>query len=89
MQSPAKISGSYKIIDVSTAKILKTSAYTEKAMAKCSWGSFGGDKRALSTTSKRLCNKQQENIPSIDEMVSTTIEKLAKKLSKDIDQYLN
>lgn len=85
----AKISGSYKLIDIETAQIKETSAYTEKAEFKSQWGGYTGDKRALSPQNVKLCQQQQQPVPSSEEMVSTCIEKLAKSLTNDINKYLN
>lgn len=78
------IKGSYKIIDVKTGAIHTIKAFKGEANFETSWGSFKGDKRALSYSERRLVNREEKPFPSdsklldraIDNMLSEVVSKL-------------
>ncbi len=86
-QATAKINGSYRIIDIKTARIKQSKTFTEDYKFNCSWGKYSGDERALSYSSKLLCRKKEEVAPSREEMVSKVAEELAIKIANNIINY--
>lgn len=83
----ASLSGSYKIIDVKTAKLKDTKQFSEEHQFEYDWGTFNGEESALSDTSKALVSKDERNAPVEEEMVSETVKKLISSLSGNFKAY--
>lgn len=83
----ASVNGSYNIVDIKTAKMLKTNAFAGKADFKSEWGRFTGDERALSGKVSTLCSKSEEAPPSEDELVNNAVKKLSDNLANEIISY--
>lgn len=87
MSSSVKITGSYKIIEIKTSKVKELKQITEETSFSESWGTFSGDERALSSTSKNLCKKSKPTPPTREEMISDTAYKIGASLGKFIITY--
>lgn len=83
----AKIAGSYKIIDVKTAKLKTSRSFAGDADFKTEWAAYSGDERALSGNTKKLTQKAEETAPVEEEMVNRAAKNLSKSLSKTLIQY--
>ena len=83
----AAISGSYKIINVRTAQIMQSNAFSPKYVFEGVWGKLDGDKRALNRESERLCSMSEPFTPSQQEMVLEAQKKLISELSLAIKNY--
>ena len=85
--SSAAISGSYKIINVRTAQIMHSNAFSPKYIFEGVWGKMEGDKRALDRESERLCSMDEPFTPSQQEMVLEAQKKLISELSSALKNY--
>ncbi len=83
----ASIVGSYKIIDVETAKLKKSESFAGKANFECKWATFTGDKRALSKEAKRLVKKSEGFAPVAEEMVNQAAHNLSRSLASSLKEY--
>lgn len=83
----AKIIGSYSVIDVKTARLIKSDTFSEQYKFESTWGKYSGDKRALSDNARNLCNRQERIAPSAEEMVNKVSESLANKLAQQIIEW--
>lgn len=81
------VNGSYSIIDITTAKNMKTDAFTGKYEFKSEWGTCSGDKEALSGEPQRLCQVSEQVSPSEDEMINNAIKNLSNTLADKIISY--
>ena len=85
--SQASIGGSYKIIEVKTAKIKKSESFSRKASFSHQWATYSGDKRALSRGSKSLTQKSEELAPAEEEMVNEAARSLSTSLTETLKEY--
>ena len=83
----AVIKGSYKIVDVRTAKVIKSEAFEGKAEFSADWATFKGDERALKSATSRLVRKGEVIAPVAEEMVSRSASDLANSLSASLKIY--
>ncbi len=83
----ASISGSYKIVDVKTAKLKDTKQFRCDYKFDCEWATFSGDARVLSQESKMMINKEERKAPVAEEMVSLAMRDFVKSLSKTLKTY--
>jgi TolB-like protein len=83
----ARMSGSYKIIDVETSKLIETQTFTETYQFNHQWGTFRGDERALDNQMRRLVNVSEANPLSDGERVNELGTKLANNLANTIRNY--
>jgi len=83
----ATISGSYKVIDVKSAKLKETQHLNGSYHFESAWATFSGDKRALKGEPKRLTNQNEEKAPVADELVNMAEKDLIGKLSGTLKQY--
>lgn len=81
----AKINGSYRFIEVKTAKLKKSEAFTGQADFKAQWAVFAGDKRALSKATLSLGSEQPA--PAEDEMVERARRNLSASLANTLKAY--
>ena len=86
-RSSAAISGSYKIINVRTAQIMQSNAFSPKYVFEAVWGKCTGDEDALSSESARLCSMSEPFTPSQQEMVLEAQKILTYELSSAIKKY--
>jgi len=87
-EAKATISGSYKIIDVKTAKLLKTDSFNDNFTFKSEWGTFEGDKNALSTYSYNILIQSEQTPPSDEERVNNVASKLSDTFVKNLILFL-
>ncbi len=83
----AKIAGSYKIIDVKTAKIKTSRSFSGNADFKTKWATYSGDERALNRNARKLTQKDEEPAPVEEEMVNRAAKDLIKSLAKTLIEY--
>jgi len=86
-KATATIKCSYQIIDVTKGTIVKSGTVegTEEFVIK--YGRFKGEQSALDNYYLGLCSTEEEYPPSEDVLVTNAMEKLAKKLAKEIAGY--
>ena len=83
----AKISCSYQIIDVASGKISKSGTSEREKEVVIKFGRFTGDERALSSTSKSLCSKEEEALPSGEELVNQAADYVSRALADEIAAF--
>ncbi len=83
----AKMSGSYKILEVKTARLIETKSFDESYSFYHEWATFRGDERALNSSEKRLVSVKEKNALSDGERVNAVGNKLAKALATKIKEY--
>ncbi|MBC8421028.1 MAG: hypothetical protein H8E10_20825 [Desulfobacterales bacterium] len=83
----AKIAGSYKMIDVKTAKLKKSASFTGNSNFKHEWATFRGDERALDRDVSRLASESEKPAPVEEEMVNGAAKNLARSLSMTLKEY--
>lgn len=81
------VNGSYNIVDVKTAKVIKTNAFIGKADFVAEWGTYSGDERALDSAALNLCRKSEEAPPSEDELANKALRDLSGTLADAIISY--
>ena len=87
-RSEASIIGSYKIVEVKTAKIKKSSSFEGKAEFECRWAKYSGDERALESEDKKLISKGEQLAPTEEEMVLRAARNLISSLAEDLKAYV-
>ncbi len=85
--SRAQINGSFNIIEVVTGRIKKSNSCNGKASFMYEYGRYSGDERALSYTSKLLCDKDEEFAPVEEQMVSDASGNLSRNLFSFLREY--
>lgn len=85
--SSAKITGSYKIIDVATAKLKKTESVSGEESYQFEWAKFSGDERALDYNERKLASKQEEFAPVEDVLVTDAAKSLSRSLGYKLIDY--
>ena len=83
----AEIKGSYRIVDVRTAKLVKSEAFQGTADFSTEWATYKGDVRALKSSVSRLVKKGETLAPVAEEIVSQAAADLAKSLSITLKIY--
>lgn len=83
----AVIKGSYRIVDVRTAKVIKSEAFEGKSAFSAEWVIAKGDERALKSSTKRMAKKGETMAPVAEEMVSRAATDLANSLSNSLKIY--
>ncbi len=84
----ASIVGSYKIIDVETAKIEKSKSFTDDAKFKHQWATYTGDERALNSKAGRLVKRAEEPAPTDEQLVNQAAKNLSGSLANSLKEYL-
>lgn len=84
----AEITGAYKIVAVKSAKPNKQAALTGVYHYQGEWVSYQGDKRALSSYSRRLLDNQPAVSPKVKERVGYAAKDLVSILSDSIRTYV-
>ena len=83
----ARIRGSYSIVDVETARILKSDSFEESSSSNVSWATFSGDERAISWNTRQLTKKGEQRVPVEGEMVNMVAKKISTSLATSIKNY--
>jgi len=83
----ASISGSYRIIEITTAKIKKSDSFTKEKSFYYQWATFKGDQRALGGESRGLASKTEQFAPVKEELVSDASRILSKSLAQSLIEY--
>ena len=83
----AVIKGSYRIVDVKSAAVLKSESFEGKAEFNAEWVTFTGDERALNSRTAKLARQGETLAPVADEMVSRAASDLANSLSASLKVY--
>jgi len=83
-----KITGSYNIIDVTTAKLKKSEIFTGKYDFKYEWATYTGDERALDSHSKKLASKSEIRAPVAEELIHNAAKNLSQSLTKALKSYV-
>ncbi len=83
----AVIKGSYEIVDVRTAKLIKSEAFEGKYDFTTEWATFEGDERALKSATSTLVRQGESIAPVAEEMVSRAATDLANTLSSSVKSY--
>jgi len=83
----AKITGSYKIIDVATAKLKKSESISGEETFQFEWAKFSGDERALDYSERKLAGKQEEFAPVEESLVTDATKKLSLSLGSTLINY--
>lgn len=83
----AKITGSYRIIEVKTAKLKKSESFTGNANWEHAWATFRGDERALDRATSRLVSASEEPAPVETEMINRAGKSLSQSLSRTLKEY--
>jgi len=86
--SEASIIGSYKIVEVRTAKIKNSSSFEGRADFECRWAKYSGDERALESKDKELISKGEQLAPTEEEMVLKAARNLISSLSEELKAYV-
>jgi len=77
----------YKIVDVSSGTVAASGMVSGNESIKVMFGSFRGDSRALSDSSKALC-AQNEAYPDTHNLVSLAVERAAKNMATEMMKFL-
>ena len=83
----ARIRGSYNIVDVETARILKSDSFEEFSSSNVSWATYSGDDRAISYSTRELAKKGEQRVPIEDEMINRAAKKISTSIAKSIKDY--
>lgn len=84
-EASAAMNGSYKIIDVKTARILKTDSFKEDYQFLSVWSTYMGNPDAIDYNVPR---GPEQNAPADEERVNIVARKLSASLSNNIITYL-
>jgi len=88
-ESKATLEGSYKVIDVKTARVLKQNQFNETYIWKNKWVTFTGDERAIGRGSYKGYDTNELNPPADFEMANILTQIIAKKMATKISVTLN
>ncbi len=83
----ARIRGSYNIVDVETARILKSDSFEEFSSSNVSWATYSGDDRAISYNTRELAKKGEQRVPIEGEMINRAAKKISTSIAKSIKDY--
>jgi len=83
----AKITGSYKIIDITTTKLIKSETFTNSHDFNYDWATFTGDERALNNTQKQLARKKEIRATVAGELINNACKNLSNSLTKTLIEY--
>ncbi|MDP2684913.1 MAG: CsgG/HfaB family protein [bacterium] len=84
----ASINGSYKIIDVKTAKMVTGDSFKKDYSFVSQWATYSGDEKALSNESRHLCSQLEQNPPSDEDRVNIVSSALGNSLVQTIIMYV-
>lgn len=83
-EARASLSCSFKIIDVKTAKLIKSDSSKEDYRFESIWATFTGDKAATESLSYR----EEQNAPSDEERINILVDRIAPSLYDKIKIYV-
>lgn len=86
--SKAILSGSFKVLDVKTGRVLSQDQFNETYNWLNKWVSFKGDERAINKRSFSNFDRNELSPPTDFEMGNFLVEKLTDKMSKTITNLL-
>lgn len=86
--SKAILSGSYKVLDVETGKILSQDQFNERYVWENKWITYTGDSRAINGI-PRGYDSNELNPPTDFEMGNSLVDSLTKKMALKIKNLLN
>ncbi|MCK4417644.1 MAG: hypothetical protein KAV99_05710 [Candidatus Latescibacteria bacterium] len=84
----ASIGGSYKIIDVETARIEKSESFTDDAKFNHQWATYSGDEKALDSKAARQVKRGDEPAPTVEQLVNQAARNLSVSLANSLKEYL-
>ena len=84
-EASASLSCSFKIIDVKTAKLIKSDSSKEDYRFLNVWATFSGEKDAVDYNVPRT---PEENAPSDEERINILVDKISPSLSRKIKEYV-
>lgn len=87
-KASASIVGSYKIVDVKTAKMVTGDSFKKDYSFVSEWATYSGDQKALSYDSRLLCDQFQQNPPIDEERVNIVSRTLGDSLTQTITLYV-
>jgi len=87
MRANAKITGSYKIIDIKSAQLKKTDSFSGEYEYNHKWASYNGDERGLSNMTKTLIKNDPGIAPSDGDRVNLAAKNLVSSMSDKIITY--
>ncbi len=87
MVANAKITGSYKVIDIKSAKLKKADSFSGEYRYDHKWASYTGDERGLSDMSKVLIKNDPGIAPSDGDRVNLAAKNLVRSMSDKIIAY--
>ncbi|MEE9166520.1 MAG: CsgG/HfaB family protein [Candidatus Neomarinimicrobiota bacterium] len=83
----AKITGSFRIIDVETARLKKGESFEGISSFEYRWATFKGDRRALDFGTMVLLRRNEKSAPVEGEMVNRATKDLSNSLSRTLKRY--
>ena len=84
--SSAKMDGSYQIIDVKTARVMKSDFFSGQSEFNAEWATYYGDERAV--RNNVLVKRTEQPAPVAREMVNQAVGNLAGQLAGTLKQYV-
>jgi hypothetical protein len=87
-KTKASIIGSYKIVEVKTAKLRKSASLRGETSFQYQWATYDGDKRALENEDKELIAKGKKLAPPEEELVLQAARNLSASLAEDLKAYV-
>jgi hypothetical protein len=86
-KSGARISLSYKIININDRKIIYNGEVNDNIDFFHEWATYEGDKRALSSKYKNLVKKKDKFSPSKDDLLMSIAKDISKKFANKISNH--
>jgi len=85
----AKLTATYQIIDVEQGTIVKSGSCTKDVSKEIKWATFKGNESALSSSSEALCQRGEEALPPVEELVIQSVQGAAEDLARQIAAFFN
>ncbi|MBL4746893.1 MAG: hypothetical protein JKY08_11075 [Flavobacteriaceae bacterium] len=86
--SKAILSGSFKVLDVKTGRVLSQDQFNQDYVWENKWFSYKGDERAINYSRYRGYDRSEKNPPTDFEMGNILVEQLTKKMAITITNLL-
>lgn len=87
-RASAKVVCSYQLTEIETGRIVKSNAFTEDFEFQHEWATFSGSKHGLSKETETLTKSSDVVAPSGQEMVNKCASQSAKRIAKELDEFL-
>jgi hypothetical protein len=84
----ARMTGSYSVVNVGTAAVGNSGAFDGRREWSEQWGSYEGDKRALTPEQLSLCEKSEPEPPATQQLVTDAAADFAVKVASAARNYL-